>query len=83
MQNVSMMEETLRKMRKHGSQTIEVTQSLEAFGRYKPRPVPFEERRTLTTGPLLCRQKTRSPISNHRRGSLPLVSYFCHPVGSV
>lgn len=36
MQNVSMMEETLRKMRKHGSQTIEVTQSLEAFGRYKP-----------------------------------------------
>ncbi|EAR4482024.1 hypothetical protein EOG54_20360 [Salmonella enterica] len=38
MQNVSLMEETLRKMRKHGSQTVEVTQSLEAFGRYKPRP---------------------------------------------
>ena len=38
MQNVTMMEETLRKMRKHGSQTIEVTQSLEAFGRYKSRP---------------------------------------------
>lgn len=38
MQNVSLMEETLRKMRKHGSQTVEVTQSLETFGRYKSRP---------------------------------------------
>ncbi|HDC4249132.1 TPA: hypothetical protein ORR86_003695 [Escherichia coli] len=37
MHNVSLMEETLRKMRKHGSQTVEVTQSLEAFGRYKER----------------------------------------------
>ncbi len=31
-----MMEETLRKMRKHGSQTIEVTQSLEAFAVINP-----------------------------------------------
>lgn len=38
MQNVSLMEETLREMRKHGSQPVQVTQSLEAFGRYKSRP---------------------------------------------
>lgn len=38
MQNVSLMEETLREMRKHGSQPVQVTQSLEAFGRYKSHP---------------------------------------------
>lgn len=38
MQNMSLMEQTLRKMRKYGSQPIQVTLSLEAFGRCKPRP---------------------------------------------
>lgn len=82
-----MMEETLRKMRKHGSQTIEVTQSLEAFAAINPALLSRLIYR-LKKGERLPRGryfvgKNQSPISNHRRGSLPLVSYFCHPVGSV
>lgn len=40
MNTLSMLENTFRDIRKHGGQTITVTQSLADFGRYsyKPRP---------------------------------------------
>lgn len=57
MNTLSMLENTFRDIRKHGGQTITVTQSLADFGRYsyKPRPAFQDWIERLKTGERLPR----------------------------